>query len=128
MKCDVVIIGTGVAGLYCALNLPKEKNLIIVTKTAAEESDSFLAQGGICVQYDDSDYEPFYEDTMRAGHYENKPESVDIMIRNSRRVISDLVKFGVDFEKNEHGFVYTKEGAHSRPRILFHKEIGRAHV
>lgn len=123
MKCDVVIIGTGVAGLYCALNLPSEKNIVIVTKSAADESDSFLAQGGICVERDDSDYDSFYEDTMRAGHYENKPESVDIMIRNSRRVISDLVGFGVDFEKNADGFVYTREGAHSRPRILFHKDI-----
>ena len=123
MKCDVVIIGTGVAGLYCALNLPSEKNIVIVTKSAADESDSFLAQGGICVERDDFDYDSFYEDTMRAGHYENKPESVDIMIRNSRQVISDLVGFGVDFEKNADGFVYTREGAHSRPRILFHKDI-----
>jgi len=123
MKCDVVIVGTGVAGLYCALNLPKEKNIIIVTKSVAEESDSFLAQGGICVERDDADYDSFYEDTMRAGHYENTPASVDIMIRDSRGVIADLVKFGADFEKNAEGFVYTREGAHSRPRILFHKDV-----
>ena len=123
MKCDVVIVGTGVAGLYCALNLPKEKNIIIVTKSVAEESDSFLAQGGICVERDDGDYDSIYEDTMRAGHYENTPASVDIMIRFSREVIADLVAFGADFEKNADGFVYTREGAHSRPRILFHKDV-----
>ena len=123
MICDVVIVGSGVAGLYCALNLPKEKNVVVVTKSPAEESDSFLAQGGICVERDDEDYESFYEDTMKAGHYENKPESVDIMIRDSRGVIADLVSFGADFEKNENGFVYTREGAHSRPRILYHKDI-----
>ena len=123
MKCDVVIVGSGVAGLYCALNLPKEKNIILVTKSIAEESDSFLAQGGICVQHDDGDYDSFYEDTMRAGHYENKPESVDIMIRYSREVIADLVSFGTEFEKNADGFVYTREGAHSRPRILFHEDV-----
>ena len=123
MRADIVIVGSGVAGLYAALNFPSDRNIIIVTKSTAEESDSFLAQGGICVERDDNDYDSFYEDTMKAGHYENTPESVDIMIRNSRDVISDLVKFGVDFEKNEDGFVYTREGAHSRPRILFHKDI-----
>lgn len=123
MKYDIVIVGTGVAGLYCALNLPSDKKIILLTKSAVEESDSFLAQGGICVERDDEDYDSFYEDTMRAGHYENKPASVDIMIRYSRDVISDLVRFGADFEKNENGFVYTREGAHSRPRILFHKDV-----
>ena len=123
MRSDIVIVGSGVAGLYAALSLPREKDIILLTKSTAEESDSFLAQGGICVERDDSDYESFYEDTMRAGHYENTPESVDVMIRSSRDVISDLVSFGVDFEKNADGFIYTREGAHSRPRILFHKDI-----
>ena len=123
MRADIVIVGAGVAGLYAALNFPSDRNIIILTKSAAEESDSFLAQGGICVERDDSDYESFYEDTLRAGHYENTPESVDVMIRSSRAVIDDLVGFGVDFEKNENGFLYTREGAHSRPRILFHKDI-----
>ncbi len=122
MKTDVLIVGCGVAGLYCALNLPNDKKIIIVTKDEAEKSDSFLAQGGICVLRDDSDYESFYEDTMRAGHYENKPESVDIMIRSSQGVIGDLVSFGVDFEKEGTEFAYTREGAHSRERILFHED------
>ena len=121
-KTDIIIIGCGVAGLYCALNLPKDKNILIVTKDEAPRSDSFLAQGGICVLRDDEDYDSFYEDTMRAGHYENNPESVDIMIRSSREVIGDLVSYGVRFEKNEDGFLYTREGAHSKPRILFHED------
>ena len=121
-KTEILIIGTGVAGLYCALNLPKEKQVLLVTKEEAEKSDSFLAQGGICVLRDENDYQFFYEDTMRAGHYENKPESVEIMIRSSGKVIEDLVSFGVNFEKQGEDFVYTKEGAHSRPRILFHQD------
>ena len=119
MKTDVLIVGCGVAGLYCALNLPRDKKIIIVTKSDTESSDSFLAQGGICVQRDDSDYDSFYEDTMRAGHYENKAESVDIMIRSSRKVISDLIYYGVDFEMKNGDLAYTKEGAHSKPRILY---------
>lgn len=122
MKTDVVIVGCGVAGLYCALNLPADKNIIIVTKDEAENSDSFLAQGGICVLRDETDFDSFYEDTMRAGHYENKPESVEIMINSSRDVIDDLVSFDVEFEKDGDDFDYTREGAHSRERILFHED------
>lgn len=122
MKADVLIVGCGVAGLYTALNLPTDKKIIIVTKTDAPKSDSFLAQGGICVLKDANDYESFYEDTMKAGHYENNPVSVDIMINMSREVIGDLVSFGVRFQKDGGEFVYTREGAHSKPRILFHED------
>ena len=122
MKTDIVIVGSGVAGLYCALNLPKDKSIIIVTKNKARRSDSFLAQGGICVLRDEDDYDSFYEDTMKAGHYENNPDSVHIMIHSSREVISDLVSFGVRFEKNGEEFIYTREGAHSHQRILFHED------
>ena len=122
MKTDVLIVGSGVAGLYCALNLPRDKKIIIVTKNKANRSDSFLAQGGICVLRDENDYDSFYEDTMKAGHYENNPDSVHIMISSSREVISDLVSFGVRFEKDGEEFTYTREGAHSSPRILFHED------
>ncbi len=122
MNTDILIVGCGVAGLYSALNFPENRNVLIVTKGEAEKSDSFLAQGGICVLKDESDYDAFYEDTMRAGHYENNPDSVDIMIRSSREVIEDLVSFGVRFEKSGEDFIYTREGAHSTPRILFHED------
>ena len=122
MITDVLIVGCGVAGLYCALNLPEDKKITVVTKNEAPKSDSFLAQGGICVLRDETDYDSFYEDTMRAGHYENNPESVHIMIDSSREIISDLVSYGVRFEKNGESFNYTREGAHSKPRILFHED------
>ncbi len=122
MKTDIIIVGSGVAGLYCALNLPKDKNIIIVTKNKAHRSDSYLAQGGICVLRDEKDYDAFYEDTMKAGHYENNPDSVHIMIHSSREVISDLISFGVRFEKDGEKFTYTREGAHTNPRILFHED------
>lgn len=122
MKTDIMIVGCGVAGLYCALNLPKNKKIVLISKKSAPKSDSYLAQGGICVLRDEKDYESFYEDTMRAGHYENNPDSVDIMIRSSQEVIGDLVSYGVRFEKNGKEFIYTKEGAHSKSRILFHED------
>lgn len=123
MKTNVLIAGCGCAGLYCALNLPKNLNVTIITKSDEESSDSFLAQGGMCVQRDDEDFECFLEDTMRAGHYENDKKSVELMIENSRDVLSDLVSFGAEFNKNEDGtFAYTREGAHSQKRIVFRED------
>ena len=63
------------------------------------------------------------EDTLKAGHYENRKESVDMMIRSSREVIEELIACGVDFNRRDGELAYTREGAHSRPRILFHKDI-----
>ena len=124
ITCDVVIVGCGVAGLYCTLNLPSTLSVVMLAKTTVDECDSMLAQGGICVQHDDADYAPFFEDTLRAGHYENRCESVDLMIRASRSIISDLVKRGVDIDSDQTGNLrYTREGAHSRPRICFHSDI-----
>lgn len=122
MKTDIVIVGSGVSGLFCALCLPADKNITIVTKDAADKTDSFLAQGGICVLRDEEDYDAYFEDTMRAGHYENNKRSVEIMIRSSRKVIDKLVGLGVQFEQENGEFLYTREGAHSRPRILFHED------
>lgn len=152
MQADVVIVGTGAAGLFAALNLPRDRKILIITKKDAESSDSFLAQGGICVLKDESDYESYFEDTMRAGHYENRKESVDIMIRSSREIIRELIGYGVKFERRDSGreqdapeaqekpekpdkqetegqenflddYAFTREGAHSRPRILFHEDV-----
>ena len=124
VKYDVVIAGVGVSGLYTALNLPRDKQILMICKEDMKSCDSMLAQGGICVLRDEKDYDSFYEDTMRAGHYENRKESVDIMIRSSRDIINDLQELGVRFDKNEDGSLkYTKEGAHSKPRICFHEDI-----
>ena len=123
LQADVVIVGTGVGGCFSALNLSEDLSIIMITKSDLESSDSFLAQGGICVLHDDDDYDSYFEDTMRAGHYENRKESVDIMIRGSQDVIHDLIWYGVDFAKEDGKLLYTREGAHSRPRILFHEDI-----
>lgn len=123
IKTDIIIAGTGVAGLFAALHLPEDKQILMITKGMLTESDSYLAQGGICVQHDDGDYEAFMEDTMKAGHYENRRESVDIMIRSSRKVIEELIAWGVDFDRQDGELLYTREGAHSRARILYHEDI-----
>ncbi len=124
MKTDILIVGSGCAGLYCALNLSKDKNITIVTKSDAESNDSFLAQGGMCMLKDESDYDGFFEDTLKAGHYENDKKTVDIMIRSSQDVVKDLIGFGADFEKDENGELeFTREGGHSEKRIIFHQDV-----
>lgn len=123
-KTDILIVGTGASGLFAALHCPIDKNILMITKDAVENSDSFLAQGGICVLRDENDYDSFMEDTLKAGHYENRRESVDIMIRSSREVINELIGYGVDFARQENGKLnYTREGCHSKARILFHEDI-----
>ena len=124
MKTDILIVGSGCSGLYCALNLPREKQILIVTKSEVTKSDSFLAQGGMCMWKAESDYDSYFEDTMKAGHYENDKRSVEIMIKSSPEVVKDLVECGADFERDEEGnLAFTKEGGHSDKRIIFHKDV-----
>lgn len=117
-----MIVGSGAAGLFCALHLPRDKKIWIISKDDAKNSDSYLAQGGICVLRSEDDYDSYYEDTMKAGHHENRKESVDLMIRSSRKIIDELILYGVDFENDHGSLIFTREGGHSKPRILFHED------
>ena len=122
-ETDIVIVGTGAAGLFCALQLPESMEITIITKDEAQNSDSFLAQGGICVLRSEDDFESYFEDTMKAGHYRNNQESVEMMIRSSKEIIDLLLGYGVEFERRDGELAYTREGGHSRPRILFHADV-----
>lgn len=124
MRADVVVVGCGVAGLYAALNLPRGLSVLMLAKEDVASCDSMLAQGGICVMRDHDDYDYWFDDTLRAGHYENRRESVDQMIWSSRAVIADLMRLGVDFDRTPDGRLdYTREAAHSRPRIVHHADV-----
>lgn len=123
IKTDVVIVGSGVAGLFAALCIPNHKEVLVITKERLDECDSFLAQGGVCVLKDISDFSSFFEDTMKAGHFENDPEAVRVMIESSPEIIQTLVDLGVEFDTNVNGgYDYTREGAHRQNRILHHKD------
>lgn len=123
-RYDAIIVGTGVAGLFAGLCLPEHLNVLMITKDEIENSDSYLAQGGISTLKAPDDFEDYYEDTMRAGHYENNPDSVRIMIESSRQIIDDLIHYGVEFDKDEEGnLAYTREAAHSTFRILHHDDL-----
>lgn len=123
-RTDVLIVGTGCSGLYCALQLPQDMQILMISKSDLESSDSFLAQGGMCTLRSDDDFESFFQDTLKAGHYENDRESVKIMIQSSKAVVEDLLSYGTEFDRDEEGnLLYTREGAHSNNRILFHEDI-----
>ena len=124
MNTDVLIVGSGCSGLYCALMLPRDVRIILITKSDLESNDSYLAQGGMCMLKEQSDFDSFFEDTLKAGHYENDRESVGIMINSSPEVVKDLVSYGADFARNDDGsLAYTREGAHSHNRIIFHEDV-----
>lgn len=121
---DVIVVGTGVAGLYTCLNLAKEKKILLLTKDEVLNCDSYLAQGGICTLLDEKDYKPYFEDTLKAGRFENDLIAVHDMLVQSKTIISDLILKGVDFDKNIDGSLnYTREGGHSTFRILHHQDI-----
>lgn len=121
---DVVIVGTGVAGLFAALSISPDLNILMISKDKIKNSDSYLAQGGICTLKEPSDFDSFLEDTLRAGRYENKEDSVRVMIENSPMIMDRLIEYGVQFDKDKDGgFEYTREGAHSTYRILHHKDV-----
>ncbi len=122
-KTDVLIVGTGAAGLFCALHFSEQTQVLMITKEEADKSDSYLAQGGMCMLRDEEDYEQYFEDTMRAGHYENNKSSVEVMIRSSGDMVQELIGYGVDFNRNGKELAFTREGGHSRPRILFHEDV-----
>ena len=122
-RYNVIIVGTGVAGLNCALHRPKDKSVLVICKGTPDKSDSYLAQGGICRLQDEDDYESFFKDTMRAGHGENNPSAVECMIRSSQEITDELVALGVEFARNADGsLAATREGGHSRNRICFHED------
>lgn len=121
---DVIIVGSGAAGLFAALEFPDTVSILMITKDKIENSDSYLAQGGICTLKDPEDFESFYQDTLKAGRYENNPESVKIMIDESPKITKQLVVYGVNFDTDENGnLAFTREGAHSTYRILHHQDV-----
>lgn len=122
MKYDVIIVGTGAAGLYCALRLSRDINVLLITKDKKERSNSYLAQGGISVLKNNEDLNLFIKDTLKAGKFRNNKKSVEILAKESRRVINTLIDYGVDFDKNGQELNYTREGAHSINRIVHHKD------
>ncbi|HKL42023.1 MAG TPA: L-aspartate oxidase [Clostridia bacterium] len=120
---DLVIIGTGIAGLYTALTLDPKYNIMLVTKDQLYESNSNYAQGGIAAALEESDFEKHVMDTLEAGSNYNDEATVNVVIKEARENIQKLIELGVNFDKRADGTLRrTKEGGHSSSRILHYKD------
>lgn len=124
-KYDVLILGTGVSGLYAALNLDSDINILLCSKRELKLSNSSLAQGGVAAVLDDINDKVEYhiEDTMIAGRQANDPKSVEILCSEGPNEVRNIRNMGVDFDVNEDGSLHlTLEGGHGKHRIAHHKD------
>ena len=129
MFVDVLIVGTGISGLYSALNLRSDLNVLLITKTKIRESNTYLAQGGIATAKNIEDIPYHIEDTLIAGQYKNNTSAVKVLVEGSMENIHDLQCFGLELDKENGKLLYTKEGAHSTSRIVHVKDhTGKAVV
>ena len=119
MKYDVIIIGSGLAGIWTALNLSKNLKVLVLTKSKVWGCNSFYAQGGVTVARDKDDIKLHIEDTLKAGAYHNDKKMVKLLSEKSLEVIDDLEGLGFRLDRDRFGkILFTKEGAHSRNRIV----------
>lgn len=122
---DVIIAGTGAAGLYSALNLSRELKVLILTKRELKLCNSALAQGGIAAVYNpvDDNVQLHTNDTLIAGGFKNNPEAIRVLVNEAAENIQAILDLGVDFDRNPDGTLHrTLEGGHSRRRIFHHKD------
>ena len=119
IRYDVIIVGAGVAGLYAAMHLPKDKKVLIINKRESFKCNTFYAQGGVALSRDTNDIPSHIKDTLEAGAGLCDEEAVKVLSENSREAIDELIAKGFEFDRDEEGnLLYTKEAAHSCERIL----------
>jgi len=123
---DVIIVGSGLAGVVTALSLREDFNVLLVTKKKLQDSNSYLAQGGINILKNKNDREVFIEDTLKAGHYKNDRNSFELMVDKSVESIEFLIDLGVEFTSKNGEYSYGREGGHSTNRCLhIDDEVGK---
>ncbi len=121
IKSDYLVIGSGIAGLSFALKVAEHGKVSLITKAKLSNTNTRLAQGGIAAVTDTINDDPKFHarDTHIAGAGLCHVDAVDILVNDASERIKDLVKWGVEFDKEEAGdFDLAKEGGHSRHRIL----------
>jgi len=116
---DVVVVGSGIAGLSAALTAAPSARVAVVTKGALDDGCSRFAQGGIAAALgDDDSAELHFEDTMAAGRGLCHPEAVRVLVEEGPARIRQLIEWGVVFDTQDGELLLAQEAAHSRARIL----------
>lgn len=117
---DVVIVGSGIAGVYTALEIPEHQKIAIITKETLDISNSVLAQGGIAVSLDEKNDSPalHFKDTLFAGVGLCDNNSVWVLVEEAAQNIMKLCSLGVNFDRINEKLSLTREGAHSVNRII----------
>ena len=119
MDCDFLVIGAGVAGLRAAIELARCGSVLVIAKDSLRESSSEYAQGGIAVALSDDDEVALHEqDTLYAGDGLCDQAAVHTLVEEGPAAIQDLIQWGAEFDKEGNKLSFTREGAHSRNRIL----------
>ena len=125
-RYDVIIVGTGISGIYAALNLAPDLKILMLSKRELTLCNSALAQGGVAAVMDkeNDSYELHIKDTLVAGHYKNNLDNVKILVEQGPTDVMRLKeKYGVEFDLKQDGSIeLTREGGHSRRRIAHHKD------
>jgi L-aspartate oxidase len=129
MQTDLLIIGSGIAGLSYALKVAMQRSdlqITILTKTHADETNTKYAQGGVAAVFDDDkdSFEKHIQDTLIAGDGLCSPEIVDIVVKEGPERMREIIAWGTAFDKQADGdYKLGKEGGHSENRILHHKDV-----
>ncbi|MDR5659498.1 L-aspartate oxidase [Serpentinicella sp. ANB-PHB4] len=118
--CDVVILGSGIAGIYTALNIGGDKKVKVLTKSRKEENNTYLAQGGIAGSFNPKIH---FSDTLMAGSKYNNKSALKVLVEASLENIQSLMEFGVPFDRDEIGDLkLTREGGHTHRSVLHVKD------
>jgi L-aspartate oxidase len=119
IKTDILIIGSGIAGIYAALNIPENLKVILLSKTALVEGNTRYAQGGIAAALNENDSpEEHYHDTLIAGAGKCNKKAVNVLVNEGPIHVNNIIKLGVAFDRKDNQLCFTVEGAHSKPRVL----------
>lgn len=119
IKTDVIVIGSGIAGLFTAIQASKDRHVIMITKKALLESNTRYAQGGIAAVISDDDSPEYHrQDTLMAGAGLCSSASVDLLVNEGPHGVKELIRLGTSFDLENGELALTQEGAHSHRRIL----------
>ncbi|MFH1257496.1 MAG: L-aspartate oxidase [Candidatus Micrarchaeota archaeon] len=122
MKTEILVVGSGIAGLSFALKAAKHVPVAIVTKRRAFDSNSADAQGGIAVPTSKADEKKHIADTLEAGRGICNAEAVGLVVRTASARLNELLEYGVKFERDGRALSRALEAGHSKARIVFNSD------